>query len=208
MTLRLLIADDHELTLAGLRAVIEREPDLEVVAQAATAEAAVARVLEGGIDLAVLDIRFGADMNGLEAARAILEGSSTRVLMLTLHDTPEYVRSALTAGATGFVLKDAGREDLLHAIRAVGSGRTALPGDLLRKAVVPQTGPREDDLGRLTPREREVLELIAEGLTNKAIGRRLGIGPGTVKTHVEKLIAKLGVADRTQAAVFATRAAS
>lgn len=203
--MRILIADDHELTRAGLRAVFEREADLQVVAEAATAEAAVARCAEGDIDVAVLDVRFGPGMNGLEAARRILAGSAVRVLLLTLHDTPEYVRSALAAGATGYVLKDAGREDLLHAVRAVGAGRTALPHGLLRMAVAPTSGPTADDLARLTPREREVLSLIAEGMTNKEIGRNLGIGPGTVKAHVEKLIAKLGVADRTQAAVFAAR---
>jgi DNA-binding NarL/FixJ family response regulator len=203
--MRLLIADDHELTRAGLRALIEREVDMTVVAEVETAEAAVARAAEGDVDVAVLDIRFGPGMNGLEAATRILEASSTRVLLLTLHDTPEYVRSALASGATGYVLKDAGREELLHAIRAVAAGRTALPTDLLRKAMAPTTGPRPDDLARLTSRERQVLDGVARGLTNKEIARDLGIGPGTVKTHVERLIAKLGVADRTQAAVFAAR---
>lgn len=206
MTMRILIADDHELTRAGLRTVIEREADMTVVAEVDTAEAAIERAAEGGVDVAVLDVRFGPGMNGLEAARQILAASSARVLLLTLHDTPEYVRSALAAGATGYVLKDAGREELLHAIRAVGGGRTALPGELLRRAMAPVSGPRPDDLARLTPREREVLEHIARGMTNKEIARDLGIGPGTVKAHVEKLIAKLGVADRTQAAVFAARA--
>jgi DNA-binding NarL/FixJ family response regulator len=205
---RIQIADDHELTRAGLRALIEREPDLHVVAVAATAEAAIALCEDAGVDLAILDVRFGPGMNGLEAARRILTTSTTRVLLLTLHDTPEYVRSALSAGATGYVLKDAGREELLHAIRAVGAGRTALPGDLLRAAVAPATGPSAEDLARLTPREREVLDLVAGGLTNKQIARELGIEPGTVKAHVEKVIAKLGVMDRTQAAVFATRAQS
>ncbi|MBX9576455.1 MAG: response regulator transcription factor [Caulobacteraceae bacterium] len=208
MKVRVLIADDHELTRAGLRAVFEREADLKVVAEVATAEAAVARCAEGDVDVAVLDVRFGAGMNGLQAARHILAGSRARVLLLTLHDTPEYVRSALAAGATGYVLKDAGREDLLHAVRAVGAGRTALPQELLRMAVAPSSGPTTDDLARLTPREREILGLIARGLTNKEIARDLGIGPGTVKSHVEKLIAKLGVADRTQAAVFAVRAST
>ncbi|WP_269513729.1 response regulator [Brevundimonas subvibrioides] len=204
--MRILIADDHELTRAGLRAVIEREPDMVVVAEADTAEVAVEHTRSGDIDVAILDIRFGPGMNGLEAAQRIIEQAATRVLLLTLHDTPEYVRRALASGATGYVLKDAGREELLHAIRAVASGRTALPGDLLRKAMTPTTGPRPDDLARLTPREREVLESVARGLTNKEIARDLGIGPGTVKSHVEKLIAKLGVADRTQAAVFAAKA--
>jgi DNA-binding NarL/FixJ family response regulator len=203
--MRLLIADDHELSRVGLRAMIEREADMRVVAEVETAEDAVARAAEGDVDVAILDIRFGPGMNGLEAAQRILERSSTRVLLLTLHDTPEYVRSALASGATGYVLKDAGREELLHAIRAVAAGRTALPTDLLRKAMAPAVGPRPDDLARLTTRERQVLDGVARGLTNKEIARDLGIGPGTVKTHVERLIAKLGVADRTQAAVFAAR---
>lgn len=206
--MRILIADDHELTRAGLRAVIDREPDMEVVTEVGTGEAAVAACAEDAVDLAILDIRFGAGMTGLEAARLILAAGSTRVLMLTLHDTAEYVRSALAAGVTGYVLKDAGREDLLHAIRTVGAGRTALPTDLLRLAITPTAGPSPSDLSRLTPRESQVLELVAQGLTNKAIGRALGIGPGTVKVHVEKLIAKLNVTDRTQAAVLATRARS
>jgi len=206
--MRILIADDHELTRAGLRAVIDREPDLEVVTEVATGEAAVAACAEDAVDLAILDIRFGAGMTGLEAARLILAAGPTRVLMLTLHDTAEYVRSALAAGVTGYVLKDAGREDLLHAIRTVGAGRTALPTNLLRLAITPSAGPSPSDLSRLTPRESQVLELVAQGLTNKAIGRALGIGPGTVKVHVEKLIAKLNVTDRTQAAVLATRARS
>lgn len=203
--MRILIADDHELTRAGLRAVIDREPDLEIVAETSTAEAAFERCAKGDIDVAILDIRFGPGMTGLEAARLIIDASATRVLLLTLHDTPEYLRSAISAGATGYTLKDAGREELLHAIRAVGSGRTALPSDLLRQAMTPATGPAPTDLARLTPRERDVLALIKEGLTNKAIARELGIGPGTVKIHVEKVIAKLGVTDRTQAAVFAAR---
>lgn len=206
--MRILIADDHELTRAGLRAVIDREPDLRVVSEVATGEEAVAACAEDAVDLAILDIRFGAGMTGLEAARLILAAGSTRVLMLTLHDTAEYVRSALAAGVTGYLLKDAGREDLLHAIRTVGAGRTALPTDLLRLAIIPSAGPSPSDLSRLTPRESQVLELVAQGLTNKAIGRALGIGPGTVKVHVEKLIAKLNVTDRTQAAVLATRARS
>lgn len=204
--MRVLIADDHELTLVGLRAVIDREPDLQVVAEAMTGEAAVDRCAVGDVDVAVLDIRFGPGMTGLEAARLILEAGSTRVLLLTLHDTAEYVRSALSVGVTGYLLKDAGREELLFAIRAVGEGRTALPSDLLRLAVAPTVGPAESDLMRLTRRELEVLALIRGGLTNKAIARELGIRPGTVKVHVEKVIAKLGVSDRTQAAVFAARA--
>lgn len=203
--MRILIADDHELTRAGLRAVVEREADLRVVAEAETGEGAVERCTAGDVDLAILDIRFGPGMSGLDAARQILAAGSARVLMLTLHDTPEYVRSALSAGVTGYVLKDAGREELLHAIRAVGAGRTALPGELLRQAMAPATGPSQGDLERLTRREREVLMLVAQGLTNKAIARELGIGPGTVKVHVEKVIAKLNVVDRTQAAVFAAR---
>jgi DNA-binding NarL/FixJ family response regulator len=131
--------------------------------------------------------------------------------MLTLHDAPEYVRAALSAGAAGYVLKDAAAEELVFAVKQVLDGRAALPLTLIDKALAPRARPAEDDaerIGKLTPREREVLGQIAAGLTNKAIARRLSISPGTVKAHVERVIAKLGVSDRTGAAVVFTRVGS
>lgn len=209
MTGRILIVDDHALAREGLRAILSRAEGLDVVGEAASGEEAVAMVEALQPDLVLMDIRLGAGMDGLAAAAAIRAGGAlSRVLMLTLHDAPEYVRAALAAGAMGYVLKDANADELIAAVRQVMDGQAALPLALLNQALAPGTRRAEDEqtrLDRLTPREREVLQQIADGLTNKAIARRLEISPGTVKAHVERLIAKLGVADRTQAAVLATR---
>lgn len=209
MTGRILIVDDHALAREGLRAILSRADGIDVVGEAADGEEAVAMVQTLQPDLVLMDIRLGAGMDGLAAAAAIrARGEFPRVLMLTLHDAPEYVRAALAAGATGYVLKDANADELIAAVRQVMEGQAALPLALLNQALAPGARRAEDDqtrLDRLTPREREVLQQIADGLTNKAIARRLEISPGTVKAHVERVIAKLGVADRTQAAVLATR---
>ncbi|PAX09201.1 response regulator [Sphingomonas lenta] len=205
---RVLIADDHELAREGLRALLDREPGLVVVAEASTGEQAVALAEAHEPDLALLDIRYGAGMDGLEAARRIVEvAPNVRVVMLTLHDAPEYARAALEAGAMGYVTKDASRDALLRAIGQVLAGGYAVPAELMRRAVESRrTAGAPDALGRLTPREREVLDLLAEGGTNKHIAQALGVSPGTVKAHVERVIAKLGVRDRTQAAVLAVQA--
>lgn len=209
MTGRILIVDDHALAREGLRAILNRAEGLDVVGEAATGEEAVAMALALQPDLVLMDIRLGAGMDGLAAAAAIrVRGDRPRVLMLTMHDAPEYVRAALAAGATGYVLKDSKADDLIAAVRQVMDGQAALPLALLNQALAAGARRAEDDqarLERLTPREREVLQKIADGLTNKAIARHLAISPGTVKAHVERVIAKLGVADRTQAAVLATR---
>jgi RNA polymerase sigma factor (sigma-70 family) len=209
MTCRILIADDHELAREGLRAMLSREPDLVLAAEAANAADTVRGVTEHDIDIVLMDISFGAGANGLEATRQVMAvRPQTRVLMLTLHDTTDYVREAVDAGAAGYVLKDASRADLLSAIRIVRDGGAALPRELLQRAMAREAYRPSADLvlTRLTGREREVLDHVASGLTNKEIGRVLGISPGTVKAHVERIIAKLGVADRTQAAVLATQA--
>lgn len=209
MTARVVIVDDHALAREGLRAILNRADDLEVIGEAANGEEAVAMVRDLAPDLVLMDIRLGKGMDGLAAAGAIRDdGGPSRVLMLTLHDAPEYLRAALAAGAKGYVLKDADAEELIAAARQVLNGQAALPLALLNQALAPGARRAEDDqlrLDRLTTREREVLEQVADGLTNKAIARRLAISPGTVKAHVERVIAKLGVADRTQAAVLATR---
>ncbi len=191
--------------------MLNRADGLEVVGEASSGEEAVSLAVALTPDIVLMDIRLGAGMDGLAAAAAIrTEVPASRVLMLTLHDAPEYVRAALAAGATGYVLKDASADELVAAVRQVLEGRTALPLALLNQALAMAPASRriEDDisrLDRLTPRERQVLDQVADGLTNKAIARQLDISPGTVKAHVERVIAKLGVADRTQAAVLATR---
>lgn len=210
MTARILVVDDHALAREGLRSILARAPDLEVVAEASSGEEALELVQSLPVDLVLMDIRLGPGLDGLAAAAAIRKlPRPVAVIMLTLHDAPEYVRAALAAGAAGYVLKDASAEELIAAVRQVLGGGAALPLNLVSQALSPTTRSAADDdsrLARLTPREAEVLGHIAGGLTNKAIARRLAISPGTVKAHVERVIAKLGVADRTQAAVLATRA--
>jgi DNA-binding NarL/FixJ family response regulator len=206
MTGRVLIVDDHELAREGLRAILARDGELEVVGEARSGKEALDLARELSPDIVLMDIRLGSGMDGLAAAAAMQsEGIAARILILTLHDSPEYVRAALAAGATGYVLKDADADDVIAAVRQVLAGRTALPLSLVNQALAQR--PRQDEMrvSRLTPREREVLDKIADGLTNKEIARLLDVSPGTVKAHVERVIAKLGVADRTQAAVIATR---
>ena len=155
-----------------------------------------------------MDIRLGDGIDGLEATRQIVAlGLGTRVLMLTLHEMAAYVREALAAGAAGYVLKDAAIEELKAAIAQVKAGQSAVPLELVNAAMRAASLPNRDaDVSRLlTDRERDVVALVAEGLTNKEIGRRLDISPATVKVHVERIIGKLGVADRTQAAVLMTQ---
>ena len=205
--LRVLIVDDHQLAREGLRAVLAGG-DVDVVGVAATGEEAVELARELVPDIVLMDVRLGPGIDGLEATRRIAAlGLPIRILMLTLHDMPAYVREALAAGAVGYVLKDTAIGDLRAAMDQAMTGRSAVPVDLINAALraAPLPG-READLSRLlTPREQDVVGLIAEGLTNKEIGRRLEISPATVKAHVERIIGKLGVADRTQAAVLAVQ---
>lgn len=205
---RLMIADDHVLAREGLRAMLERAGGFEIVAEAATGEDAVRLARELRPDLALVDIRFAdGGIDGLEAARRIAAAApAVRVVMVTLHDEPEYVRAALAAGARGYVTKDATRAALLDAVGQVMAGGHAVPPGLLQRVLERPAPGAAAQLERLTPRERQVLDALAQGRTNKEIARELGITPGTVKAHVERLIAKLGVRDRTQAAVLAVEA--
>ncbi|PAX08846.1 response regulator [Sphingomonas lenta] len=206
---RVVIADDHLLAREGLRALLQREPELDVVGEASSGEDAVLLCRELQPDLALLDLRFGSGIDGLEATRHITaERGDARVIILTLHDTAEYARAALEAGAMGFVTKDASREALLGAVGQVLAGGFAIPPELMRRAVARDARALTlAALDRLTPREREVLDRLAGGGTNKEIARELGISAGTVKVHLERLMSKLGVRDRTQAAVLASEAA-
>lgn len=208
MAVRILIVDDHQLAREGLKAVLS-DDDFEVVGEAASGEEAVALVAELEPDVVLMDVRLGPGIDGLEATRRIAAlGLPSRVIMLSLHDVPAYVREALSAGAGGYVLKDASITELRGAVGQVMAGQSVIPLGLI--SAVMREGEREarpaEALATLTLREREVLELVAEGQTNKEIARQLAISPATIKAHVERIIAKLGVTDRTQAAVLVARA--
>ena len=203
---RVLIADDHDLAREGLRALLERSGAYTVVAEASTGEEALALAAEHNPDLVLLDIRYaGGGIDGLEVARRLSEAApAIGILMITMHDSADYVRAAIGAGARGFLAKDAARGEVLAALAQVTAGGVAFPPVLMRRAVIEdRASPVLAAIKRLTPREREVLAALAEGGTNKEIAISLGITPGTVKTHVERLIGKLGVRDRTQAAILA-----
>ena len=204
---RIVIADDHVLAREGLRAMLERSGRFVVAGEAATGEEALALCAEHTPDLALLDIRYGENdgIDGLETARRLAESApGIGTVILTMHETADYLRAAIAAGARGFITKDASREELLGALDQVHGGGVAFPPALMRRAVgITDRVPGFVALERLTTREREVLDALADGGTNKEIAIRLGISPGTVKTHVERLIGKLGVRDRTQAAILA-----
>jgi DNA-binding NarL/FixJ family response regulator len=206
---RVIIADDHELARLGLRTMLEPEPDLEVVGEAATGREAVALSRQLQPDLVLMDIRM-PDLDGLMATRAIKEDlPRTSILIVTLSEDPDYLLEALRVGAAGFVLKDASRREVVTAVRQVLSGESPLDPKLsaqLIRRLAGQPSPKEQSArhgDNLTQRELEVLRLVAEGKTNAEIGQSLFVSVGTVKVHVERIIDKLGVSDRTQAAVRA-----
>lgn len=204
---RIIIVDDHALAREGLKAVLAHA-GLEIVGDVASGEEAVELVKKNVPDLVLMDVRLGAGIDGLEATRRITAlGLPTRVLMLTLHDMPAYALEALSAGAAGYVLKDTAIDDLRAAVNQVLAGQTAIPISLMSAVLreSPHNVKAKVSTSLLTGREAEVLDLVAQGMTNKEIARHLAISPATVKAHVERIIAKLGVADRTQAAVLATK---
>ncbi|MDA5241529.1 response regulator transcription factor [Agrobacterium tumefaciens] len=205
---RILIADDHELARSGLIAVLASASDLEIVAEAADGGSAVILSERLRPDVALLDIRMG-DMDGLEAAAQIrIRSPETRIIMLTMHDSVDYLEAAIKAGASGYALKDIRRDELLQMIANVAAGQSFFNLDLMRRLLRRVSPEASGDLviERLTAREREILARLTTGETNKEIAKTLAISPGTVKVHVERILYKLGVADRTQAAVMAVRA--
>jgi DNA-binding NarL/FixJ family response regulator len=206
--IRILVADDQALVRAGIRRVIEADPFLTVAGEAADGHEAVAltRALEP--ELVLMDIRMPV-LDGIEATTRIVQGgTSTRIMILTTFGLDEYVLAALRAGASGFILKEAPPEEILDAIHVVARG-DALIAPAVTRAVIEELGRRPvradlvARLDELTAREREVLDLLAQGLSNAEIAAKLVVGEGTVKTHVAHLLAKLGVRDRVQAVVFA-----
>ena len=212
--IRVLLADDQALVRAGLRKLVESEPDMLVVAEAADGLQAVDSARASSPDVAVLDIRM-PQLDGIEATRRIVDalGGSVRILMLTTFGIDEYVFEALRAGASGFMLKDAPPEELLDAIRVVAGG-SALLAPAVTGAVVAEFARRSPAgqaeraalLEELTEREREVLVLLTRGRSNAEIAAELIVGDATVKTHVAHVLMKLGVRDRVQAVIFAYEA--
>jgi DNA-binding NarL/FixJ family response regulator len=209
-TVRVLLADDEALVRAGLRMILEAEPDLEVVAEAADGVEAIGLCRQVRPDVALVDIRMPR-LDGIQAARRIAADPELRtaVVMLTTFDADEHVVEALRAGATGFLLKSMPRDQLVTAVRTATSGDSLLAPVLLRRLLddfVRRAGAAPTPvrgIEDLTPREEEVLRLIARGLSNAEIADRLVLGEGTVKTHVARVLAKLGVRDRVQAVVAA-----
>ncbi|WP_156727944.1 response regulator [Streptomyces apocyni] len=217
MSIRVVVADDQELVRSGFSMILEAQPDIEVVAEAGDGAEAVAAVHRHAPDVLLLDIRMPG-MDGIEAARLVCARSSCRVVMLTTFDLDEYVYDALYAGASGFLLKDVRRDDLVHAVRVVAAGDSLLAPSVTRRLVadivcrrrsgsstqagagVPAAATR---LAVLTAREEETLRLLARGLTNAEIAASFTVSEHTVKTHVSNVLSKLGLRDRIQAVICA-----
>ncbi|MER5806974.1 response regulator transcription factor [Streptomyces sp. NPDC002033] len=203
MTIRLLLADDHPVVRAGLRAVLDTEPDFEVVAEAATAERAVELAASETVDVVLMDLQFGAGMHGSAATAAITaRPGGPRVLVLTTYDTDADILAAVEAGASGYLLKDAPPEELAAAVRTAAAGQSALAPAVALRLMDRMRTPAE----ALTKRELEVLQLVADGLSNQQISKKLFLSQATVKSHLVHVYAKLGVDSRTSAvAAAATR---
>jgi len=206
----LLVCDDQALVRVGLRKILETEPDTTVVGEAADGEDAVAEARRLRPDLVLMDIRMPV-LDGIEATRRIVRAQpSTRVLVLTTFGLDEYVYDALRAGASGFMLKDAPPEEIAAAVRIVAAGE-ALLAPAVTRTVIEEFARREPPppplpppaLAELTPREREVLELLARGRSNPEICRQLVISEATTKTHVARILQKLRLRDRVQAVIYA-----
>jgi DNA-binding NarL/FixJ family response regulator len=206
--IRVLIADDQMLVRQGFAVLLGAEPGIEVAGQAVDGLDAVAKVAELAPDVVLMDIRMPR-LDGIEATRRIA-GGPAKVLVLTTFDLDEYVYEALRAGASGFLLKDASAAELAHAVRVVAAGDGLLSPNLTKRLIAeftrtggpPRTGLK-DRVGDLTERETEVLSLIAQGLSNAEIAAHLFVAEHTVKSHVSRILTKLGLRDRTQAAIFA-----
>jgi DNA-binding NarL/FixJ family response regulator len=204
-----LIADDQDLVREGLRMLLEAEPDLAVAGEAADGSQALAQARLLDPDVILMDIRMPG-MNGIEATtRLIQDGSRARILMLTTFNLDEYVYHALKAGASGFLLKHASRDQLTGGVRAVAAGETILAPAITRRLIEdfcnrPIPGaPAADAAGRLSERELGVVRLVAQGLSNAEIAARLYLSEATIKSHVARILAKLGLRDRVQVAVYA-----
>jgi DNA-binding NarL/FixJ family response regulator len=203
--MRILLADDQALVRGGLRLILDAEPDIDVVAEAADGHEAVARAIETKPDLVLMDIRMPA-LDGIEATRRLLaELPETRVLILTTFDLDDYVVDAFRAGASGFLLKTAPPPQLVAAVRTVQEGDALLAPSSTRKLIEQAARPPSGApvLDQLTAREHDVLQLLARGLTNAEIAAELVVEPSTIKSHVASLLSKLNLRDRVHAVVYA-----
>jgi DNA-binding NarL/FixJ family response regulator len=213
VTVRVLLADDQELVRAGLEMIIDSSDDLEVVGQAGDGEQAVALARRLEPDVVLMDVRMPS-MDGIEATRRIVRqrrGDTPRVLMLTTFDLDEYVFGAFKAGASGFLVKDAPREQIVEGITAVAAGEALASPSVTRRLIerfadAPGPAARPPELEQLTPREHEVLELMARGFSNTELAEHLYLSEKTVKTHVGRILMKLGLRDRVQAVILAYEA--
>jgi len=197
--IRILVVDDHLVVRLGLRSMIESEPDMRVAAEASNGDEALEKYKSSSADLVLMDLRMPR-MAGVDAIKAIRQQDShARILVLTTYDGDESIYRALQAGAQGYLLKDVPKEEFVTAIRKVSQGGYYIPQQLAAKLA--QRVPA----GQLSDREMDVLRLIVEGLSNKEIGERLGVAESTVKNHVNSVLAKLQVQDRTQAATTALK---
>ncbi|MFD5424860.1 response regulator [Streptomyces sp. NPDC127084] len=212
-SIRVLIVDDQAMVREGFSVLLNAMPDIEVIGEAVNGRQAVAQVAALRPDVVLMDIRM-PELNGIEATREIVAADSdAKVLVLTTFDLDEYVYQALRAGASGFLLKDASARQLADGVRVVAAGEALLAPTVTRRLITEfsriSTSPRLPamaQIGDLTERETEVLVLIAQGLSNAEIASHLVVAESTIKTHVSRILVKLGLRDRTQAAVFAYEA--
>jgi DNA-binding NarL/FixJ family response regulator len=210
MSIRILLADDHTVMRDGLRALLERQPDMAVVAEAADGRECVRLAEEESPDVVVMDIAM-PNMNGIEATRRIVAKSPrTAVVILSMHQDESYILRSLKAGAKGYLLKDSLRADVIEAIRAVAQGRSFLTrkiGRMLQEDYVRQLESRglDDTYDLLTDREREILQLVAEGRTNKEVARLLNVSLTTVETHRTHILQKLGLHSVPELILYAVR---
>lgn len=200
--IRLLLVDDQPLLRRGMRALLKSDGELEVVGEAGDGKAAIAQVEALQPDVVLMDIRMPV-MDGVAATRALCQHTATKVLILTTFDDQEYVVQALHYGASGYLLKDTPFEELTQAIRLVHKGYTQLSPGLASKLVAQMSPPTAPpDLSDLTPREQEILQWIARGASNREIAQTLYISEKTVRNHVTNILSRLGLRDRTQAAIY------